>query len=497
MLKTFRGLILGLVVLVGSAYVTPTYASSASIKIVEVQPGSVDSPLDEMVVLYNQSNKTVELTNWCLTNKADIAFACLGQHGPDAQLLLPAYSYVLIISDSLTGRLPDGSYSVSYAPTHGGWGSLVTGGDTVSLYGVDGSLVDHHAWTSGIAPDQIWRRASFGIPPVFVYNDVDAITDWRIVTPTGIETDNATLVGEPYPNGPDPLDPDPIPDPQPGIITGDLRLSEILPNPQGSDVGAEYIELYNSGTDEVNLKSYTLRVGRQLEKSYQLPDELLPAGRYRVFTHADFSFTLLNTDSRVALYVEEQEVESVEYSGPGDDMAWVNIDGVWQYTNMATPGAENMLARQPEQPVDVDEEPVVSSLKPCAPNQYRNPETNRCRLISASTPSLVPCKEGQERNPETNRCRNIATATKTPTPCKEGQERNPETNRCRNIVSMTNAPHGVLGVQEVAQEQRSWYLWVVVAMVVAAALVYAAWEWRVEVRRFILRLKERLVRTRK
>ena len=148
------------------------------------------------------------------------------------------------------------------------------------------------------------------------------------------------------------------------------------------------------------------------------------------------------------------------------------------------------------------ETPVAEtpSLKPCAPNQYRNPETNRCRLISTSSTSsssLTPCREGQERNPDTNRCRSVSTKTTELAPCKEGQERNPETNRCRNIVSMTDAPHEVKGVQEVAQQQSSWYVWVVVGLVVSGALAYAGWEWRVEVQQFIVKLKARLFRVKK
>ena len=86
-------------------------------------------------------------------------------------------------------------------------------------------------------------------------------------------------------------------------------------------------------------------------------------------------------------------------------------------------------------------------VKPCRPDQYRNPETGRCKKISTrnTAPSRVgnpkPCKPGQFRNPVTNRCKKIAQPISRPTsrpasrnlkPCKPHQFRNPVTNRCKN-----------------------------------------------------------------
>jgi len=492
MLKTFRGLILGLVVLVGSAYVSPTYASSAYIKIVEVQPGGIDSPLDEMVVLYNMSPSPVDLTNWCLTNKSDVEFVCLGKDGPYTQLFLPEYSFAVIVSDSLAQQMSAGSYAARYIPANNSWGSIVASSDTISLVNEVGELVDNHTWMESIGSQYIWRRDRFGIPPTWYYQDADIINDWNVVLRDQIDINGAVLLGEPYPEDPDPE--------EPYVPPVYLRLSEILPNPKGSDAGLEYIELYNSGADAIDLGNYQLLIGKDLEKIVSLPDEQLEPGGYRFYTHLDFTFTLLNTNSRVALQYNSMVVDEVNYLDPKDDMAWANITGVWQYTNLPTPGTENTPSKVTDE--TKTETPVAEtpSLKPCAPNQYRNPETNRCRLISTSSTSsssLTPCREGQERNPDTNRCRSVSTKTTELAPCKEGQERNPETNRCRNIVSMTDAPHEVKGVQEVAQQQSSWYVWVVVGLVVSGALAYAGWEWRVEVHQFIVKLKARLFRVKK
>ena len=77
-----------------------------------------------------------------------------------------------------------------------------------------------------------------------------------------------------------------------------------------------------------------------------------------------------------------------------------------------------------------------TKLKACKSNQYRNPETNRCKKKP-----LKPCPPGKKRNPKTNRCKKIVvkeSAKPKPKPkpkpkrkeCKETHERDEDTGRC-------------------------------------------------------------------
>jgi hypothetical protein len=94
--------------------------------------------------------------------------------------------------------------------------------------------------------------------------------------------------------------------------------------------------------------------------------------------------------------------------------------------------------------------PRSRGRKPCRPDQYRNPETGRCKKkpsdarAPAGTRRRKPCKEGEYRHPETGRCRKIRrpNSSRPPRersprtglkPCKAGYERNMETRRCRKI----------------------------------------------------------------
>ncbi len=290
-----------------------------------------------------------------------------------------------------------------------------------------------------------------------------------------------------------------------------LRLSELLANPNGSDEGSEFVELFNPNNSDVDLTFYRLTVGSDNVKTYSFPAGAnIVAGGYAVFTNADMSFTLINSGSAVGISsVDNQSIDSaVHYLDPQDGMAWALIDGTWQYTNQPTPGSQNLVSII--DPGSTQMVMTTNNVKPCAPNQYRSPDTNRCRLIDSSSSTLAPCKDGQyrseitnrcrsiaadvsaltpcavnqERSPDTNRCRLITSAASVLAPCNDGQERNPDTNRCRNVVS-SDIPTVGFAVEPIDESPTMSIGWWAAGGLTAVALLYAGWEWRVEVLRFL------------
>ena len=301
-----------------------------------------------------------------------------------------------------------------------------------------------------------------------------------------------------------------------------LRINELMPNAIGSDDGNEFIELFNPNETDIDLSNYIFYVGEDYAHYYSFPEgSYVEAKGYIKFSNDDIGFTLLNTTSSVRLVGVDNILvdESPSYINPKDGFAWAFIDNLWQYTNQPTPGSENVASLIETGDVlgaDDEKTGVSSELEPCAANQYRNPETNRCRLIvSSSSSTLTPCKdgqyrseetnrcrsivsdvaelvacaEGQERNPETNRCRSIAiAATETDglKPCAEGQERNPETNRCRNVVS--EIPMASYAPEQTSVKSDNYILWWSLAGVGVIAITYGIWEWRQEIFRLIKKI---------
>ena len=297
-----------------------------------------------------------------------------------------------------------------------------------------------------------------------------------------------------------------------------LKITELMPNAVGSDEGNEFIEIFNPNEVDINLSNYIFYVGDNYSHAYLFPSEtILKANEYVKFSNDEIDFTLVNTTSSVSLFGIDNILidKTIAYLNPQDGMSWALIDGAWQYTNQPTPGLENKISLvETGEVLGVeDNKPATDSeLAPCAANQYRSPDTNRCRLITTSSSSaitpckdgqyrseetnrcrsivsdvaeLVACAEGQERNPETNRCRSIVASSETGDlkPCAEGQERNPETNRCRNVVS--EIPTVDYAPEQTSVKSDNSVLWWSLTGVGFVAIIYGVWEWRQEIFRLL------------
>jgi hypothetical protein len=489
MLKKCYGLFLGLVVLAGSACVTPTYASSASIVITNIRAGGQVSALEEGVVLYNNSSFEADITGWCLTNKTQVKFACV-QPTEQTQAFLPAYSYATIVSTIVATSANPNAYAATYESSNHSSGAIVASSDTISLLDADDQLIDQYSWSSSLSSTQQWARMKLSTLPD-IYLDNNSASDWQKLTYTDFPISQIIYR---TPTTEEPTDPEEPqnptnPDTSPSASLLPAVITELLPNAVGSDTGNEFIEIYNPNKQgDISLKGYRLAIGPALEKIIVLGEYTLKPGEYKTFTNAELGYTLLNTSSLVNLITDQGVVisEVPSYDSPAEGEAWAFIDTTWQYTNQPTPGAPNLVSFQEDE--DPAQGTTASTPKPCAANQYRSLETNRCRLISsASSAAPAPCKVGQERNPETNRCRNINSST-TATTCKEGQEKNPDTNRCRTIKKLSTASFGVKGATT-KQGGMGWYIWAAIGGVMILIIGYGVWEWREELMKLVNTVK--------
>lgn len=293
---------------------------------------------------------------------------------------------------------------------------------------------------------------------------------------------------------------------QPIFVPADLRLNELLPNPDGADAGNEFIEIYNASAKPVSLENYWIEIAGKI---YSFPTGSSIDGQsYKAFSDHDMSVVFANgVGGSVGLYAQGAgQIDAIpNYTGAPIDVSWALIDRAWQYTNRPTPGADNLASL-----LDVPSVDSTATLAPCAPNQYRNPDTNHCKLI-ASASSLAPCKDGQYRSEETNRCRSIvakvsavlkpcaddqfrnpatgrckkiATAEDILQPCNSGYERNLTTNRCRKVQTAA-IPIADFPVEPITNVAQSVSMWWALGGVAAAGGAYGVWEWREEASRLI------------
>lgn len=299
---------------------------------------------------------------------------------------------------------------------------------------------------------------------------------------------------------------DPLYNP-PADVAG-LQIVEILPNARNcapSDLDPtcdDYVKFYNPTDQAINLASYRVRIGYKgqsesvtntftwgAEIDPLATELLLPAHTYFMLTTRNDGQPLSITDTGNYVWLEDAYGTTkydpiIQYPDASSTtkigQAWAYDGSVWQWTAAPQPNAPNYfppVATVPNSDTTTGIT-VGSILKPCAEDQYRNPATNRCRSVVATTSTLVPCGPGQERNPETNRCRSVATITGTLAPCPAGSERNPDTNRCRKVATVAGAE--TTAVKDVVVPSTNNTGWFVAALAIALALSYGIYEWRQE-----------------
>ncbi len=128
----------------------------------------------------------------------------------------------------------------------------------------------------------------------------------------------------------------------------DITLSEIYPNPPGSDAESEFIELYNPSDTEVTLKDWTLSDasagGRHALDSN---DTIAPKSLLTVY-RSIFGFALNNTgDETVTLTKPDGSLSDKQtYTNISEGSSYSKIDGVWTVTTTPTPESENIITSQ-------------------------------------------------------------------------------------------------------------------------------------------------------
>ena len=230
--------------------VVQTCDGQDAIKINEFLPNPEgDDATFEWVELYNNSAVDVDLAGWSLqwgTSSYANSFII-----PEGTIL--ANGYILIGGEGVDGAdivVPaDEDLSMGAASSSGDALRLLHCGPGVSdtvIYGPtsdDGLAENPDEWQEddGLVATSIAPKASSGIS---ISRRID-----------GIDTD---ISGEDFMTSIENTPGEPNPEVQCNEGLGFIKINEIFPNPDGSDSGQEWIELYNTGTEPIRIDSWTI-----------------------------------------------------------------------------------------------------------------------------------------------------------------------------------------------------------------------------------------------
>ena len=130
-----------------------------------------------------------------------------------------------------------------------------------------------------------------------------------------------------------------------------VYLNEWLPNPAGTDTGAEWIELFNDGGEKVFLQNWTIVSGNG--KKFILSGKSINAGGYLVLKQPETKLTLRNQNESLSLYDNQGKLaEQSSFLGSAPEGKTFSRTGDTPGQGPAfifagpTPGAQNKIVKE-------------------------------------------------------------------------------------------------------------------------------------------------------
>lgn len=130
-------------------------------------------------------------------------------------------------------------------------------------------------------------------------------------------------------------------------LTADLRITEFLPDPTGSDM-EEWIEIWNPMSRTVYLTGWKIDDAEGGSNPFTFPaqSELAP-GAYALLPRRQTSLQLNNDLDSVRLIRPDGTVkDEVAYGEASEGSSYAKDGIIWKWTASPTPGAENVFPRQ-------------------------------------------------------------------------------------------------------------------------------------------------------
>ena len=380
----------------------PTYSNKIQFNEILPNPTGTEST-DEFIELKNTGDTDVDLKNWRIEDTSS--------------------SYTISSSDFTSTKIPALGYFVIYR-NESGIALNNSGGETVKLYQPNGNLLDSVSYTESAPEGQSYNLSedSWKWSTTLTPGAANKITLPNQKPNANAGENKEANVGESVIfDGSDSFDPDgdtlsftwdfgdgtkasgnkvthsyskagkytvvlTVDDGRGGIDTDTVKvtileneinsnqevsgpfsdkivINEILPNPEGSDVGEakalvdkelseEFIELYNKGNSSVDLSSWQLDDEEGGSSPYTIENKIIAAGEYLVFWRSETGLALNNNggDSVRLLHPDGKIISEVTYqeSAKEGQAYALDSDNLWKWTMTPTPGEANLIS-EPEE----------------------------------------------------------------------------------------------------------------------------------------------------
>ena len=128
-----------------------------------------------------------------------------------------------------------------------------------------------------------------------------------------------------------------------------MIISEFLPNPVGKDTDGEFIELFNNGSEAVNLVGWKLKDASA--KTFTFTRESIRVGEYLILDYKTTKISLNNNGETLYLYDSQGRlIDKAEYVGTAvAGQSLIRQNGKFVFTKEPTPGKANIFNKEQEE----------------------------------------------------------------------------------------------------------------------------------------------------
>ena len=176
-----------------------------------------------------------------------------------------------------------------------------------------------------------------------------------------------------------------------GDLSDKIHITELMPNPSGTDKGNEWVEIYNESEEEINLGGWTLDTGESSTKNYIFDNSTIKSKNFLVLSDSDLGISLKNTNGVLRLVdFENTVIDTIEYDNAADNSSYMSIKTIngeneeteWKWTENTTKGEENpVLYKYSGEIINFDQQKSELSLK--------TEETTLVILVEASGDEIM------------------------------------------------------------------------------------------------------------
>ncbi|MFA6521790.1 MAG: lamin tail domain-containing protein, partial [Candidatus Gracilibacteria bacterium] len=133
---------------------------------------------------------------------------------------------------------------------------------------------------------------------------------------------------------------------QNGDLSDAIRITELIPAPDASDENGEWIEIFNSGTETINLGNWQIFDAAKKASPYLIPDTLaIPQNSYVIFQKTETKISLNNGSDEIFLAdFEGKVIDSVSYTNSKKAYSYALVQTAAQVDLQPTKLASSALA---------------------------------------------------------------------------------------------------------------------------------------------------------